>query len=112
MSLVVDEYGGLVGIVTIYDYYQHIFSQSVMDASNGDSPDMVSGDTPIREVNLRFGLNLDDEEANTIAGFVVAKLGEYQEKPGAQVKVEDAMLKVLATNEEKQITKVKISKLP
>lgn len=112
MCLVVDEYGGLVGLVSINDYYRHIFSSTVGVTADGTSSNksIVSGETTVREVNLQFGLRLHENEAKTLAGLIVAELGDYPQAPGAVIAVSGANLEVTEIDE-RQIIKVKITKL-
>ena len=77
-ALVVDEYGTLMGVVTLEDILEEIvgdiadeYDQSI--AGVWPQPDgslIVSGNTTIRDLNRRFDWPLPDEEAATIAGLV------------------------------------------
>jgi Mg2+/Co2+ transporter CorB len=78
-ALVVDEYGTLMGVVTLEDILEEIvgdiadeYDQSI--AGVWPQPDgslIVSGNTTIRDLNRRFDWPLPDEEAATIAGLVI-----------------------------------------
>ncbi len=79
-ALVVDEYGGLQGLITREDIFDEIFGdipdehEAAMRKSvrpQADGSYIVDGATPIRELNREFDWNLPDEEATTIAGLVI-----------------------------------------
>jgi CBS domain containing-hemolysin-like protein len=97
LAVVVDEYGGASGILTIEDLLEEIVGEieDEYDASEelasvvNSRTLKVLGRTPIAELNDRFGLNLPEgDEYATIAGLVVERLGHIP-KPGEQLKVGD-----------------------
>lgn len=80
MTIVVDEYGGTAGLVTLEDLVEEIFGEIedehdrnkilMKDLGNGEYE--VSGRAEIENVNEHFGLNLDeDEDYETIGGLVL-----------------------------------------
>ncbi len=79
-ALVVDEYGEVQGLVTLEDILEEIVGQ--ISDEHDDMPDegirpqsdgrvVVDGAVPIRDLNRNMDWNLPDEEATTIAGFVI-----------------------------------------
>ncbi len=78
-ALVVDEYGDLLGIVTLEDILEEIVGdisdehdiprRGIRPQSSGTV--MVDGDVTIRDLNRRFDWQLPDEEAATVAGLVL-----------------------------------------
>lgn len=84
MAIVVDEYGGVAGLVTIEDAIEQIVGEiddefDVDEDHNirreADRQFVVRGATPIDEFNEYFGTELSDEEFDTIAGLVMKQLG-------------------------------------
>lgn len=90
MAVVVNEYGGIAGLVTIEDVLEEIVGpiDDEHDAedhpvqyfeTNVDGSVVVQALTPIEEFNARFRTKLSDEEIDTIGGFVVGMLGHLPE---------------------------------
>lgn len=102
MAIVLDEYGGTAGLVTLDDLMEQIvgevrdaFDKSVSEIQRlPDGSALIDGLTLIEDVNEHFGLALRDENYDTIAGFVlgrldrIAKVGDAVEAGGARFKVE------------------------
>ncbi len=78
-ALVVDEYGSLMGLVTLEDVLEEIVGDihDEHDAiAHGIRPQsdgiyLINGDVTIRDLNRHFEWDLPDEEATTIAGLVI-----------------------------------------
>jgi magnesium and cobalt transporter len=84
MAIVVDEYGGVAGLITIEDVIEQIIGEiddefDVEDDQNiradGDHGFMVRGATRISEFNEHFGSSFADAEFDTVAGLVMQQLG-------------------------------------
>jgi len=79
-ALVVDEYGGLQGLITLEDILEEIVGE-IADEFDGDDADqieatsdgafIVEGAMTIRDLNRAHDWSLPDEEANTVAGLVI-----------------------------------------
>lgn len=78
-ALVVDEYGALMGVVTLEDILEEIvgdiqdeFDEELSGVTRAkDGSALVSGDVAIRDLNRAMDWNLPDEEAVSIAGLVI-----------------------------------------
>ena len=78
-ALVVDEYGTMMGLVTLEDILEEIVGDiedehdiAVSDhAVSEDGSVVVDGAATIRDINREFDWSLPDDEANTIAGLVI-----------------------------------------
>ncbi len=84
MAIVVDEYGGVAGLVTIEDVIEQIIGEiddefDVEDDHNirreGERQHSVRGATPIDEFNEHFGSAVPDDEFDTVAGLVTQQFG-------------------------------------
>lgn len=89
MAIVVDEYGGVAGLVTIEDVLEqivgeiedeHDFEEDIYILEHGDDRYMVKAITPIEDFNERFGTEFSDEEFDTIGGLVVNALGHLPKR--------------------------------
>jgi Mg2+/Co2+ transporter CorB len=79
-ALVVDEYGGLQGLVTLEDILEEIVGD-IKDEHDETVPEgvivqndgtiIVEGTVTLRDLNRRFNWNLPDDDASTIAGLVI-----------------------------------------
>jgi magnesium and cobalt transporter len=90
MAIVIDEYGGVAGLVTIEDVLEQIVgeiddehdeaeSTEVLIAAQADGHYVVDALTPIADFNERFGSDFDDDEYDTIGGLVAAAIGHLPE---------------------------------
>ncbi|WP_425409459.1 HlyC/CorC family transporter [Hyphococcus sp.] len=78
-ALIVDEYGALMGLVTLEDILEEIVGEIEDEHDSpvqgvrpqGDGSLNVDGDVTIRDVNRAMDWNLPDEEAVTLAGLVI-----------------------------------------
>ena len=83
MAIVLDEYGGTAGLVTMEDLLEEIVGE-ILDEYD-EPPDLperetadlviVPGNTNIGELNERFGLSVPDDDYTTIGGYVFGALG-------------------------------------
>ena len=85
MAIVVDEYGGISGLVTFEDVIEQIVGKIEDEFDEDDSADNIFAVSPdrwrinavteIEDVNEFFGTDYSDEEVNTIGGLVIKELG-------------------------------------
>ncbi|MBI5687922.1 MAG: HlyC/CorC family transporter [Verrucomicrobia bacterium] len=101
VAVVTDEHGGVAGMVTLDDVVAEVFGevQEPADArqpSIQEMPDgrlLVRGDVRLRELNDRFGWDLADEQADSIAGYVTNHLGRLAH-PGDTVETPQGIITV------------------
>jgi putative hemolysin len=92
MAIVLDEYGGTEGLVTVEDIVEEIFGEIYDEFETPQEPIetidkshwRVYGKTPIKTVNLELDIDLPEEE-DTIAGFLLSKM-ERIPKPQEKLK--------------------------
>lgn len=116
MAILIDEYGGFAGIVTIEDLIEEVMG-NIFDEYDESEPDvkkidsntfLVNGLLAIDEVNEHLNLDLECENADTIGGFVIDLLGSIpNENEEKTVEYENLIFKIDKVNE-KRIEKLKI----
>ncbi len=90
MAIVIDEYGGVAGLVTIEDVLEEIVGdiddehddaadEGVLIAAQADGQLVVDALTPISDFNERFGADFADDEYDTIGGLLTAAIGHLPE---------------------------------
>jgi len=97
MAIVVDEYGGVAGLVTIEDVLEQIVGDTEEEnfiTKLRETSYSVKALTPIEEFNEHFGTDFSNEEFDTIAGLVVHHLGRLP-KRGESLTLDDIRFKVL-----------------
>jgi len=89
MAIVVDEHGGVAGLVTIEDVLEQIVGriedehdeaeESTLISAQPDGQFVVDALTPIAEFNEQFGADFPDDEYDTVGGFVTSAIGHLPE---------------------------------
>jgi len=112
MALVVDEYGALVGLVTLEDILEEIVGQiedehdqvgrQIRALKSGKY--RIEGETTIRDINRQLEWNLPDAEATTIAGLIMHNAESIPDE-GQEFKFDGCWFKV-EKKEENQIVSV------
>jgi CBS domain containing-hemolysin-like protein len=76
MAVVLDEYGGTAGVVTMEDLLEEIVGE-ILDEydTSEDAETLVPGSTHIGELNEHFSLTVPEEDYTTIGGYVFGVLG-------------------------------------
>ncbi len=120
LAVIIDEYGGTAGIVTLEDLLEEIVG-SLQDEYDDEEQDMVlcadgsyvvAGTTPLEDVSDGLDLTLPCDDYDTLGGFVMGVLGrvpEEDEKPEATYS--NLRIQVLEMDE-KRISKVRLVVLP
>ncbi|MGZ8197473.1 MAG: HlyC/CorC family transporter [Burkholderiales bacterium] len=104
IAIVVDEYGGVAGLVTIEDVLEQIVGEIEDEYDFDDDEDniiqektghyRVKAVTEIEDFNERFGTAFSDDEFDTIGGLVLKRFGRVP-KRGEQVTMDGLTFKVL-----------------
>lgn len=119
MAIVVDEYGGISGLVTIEDVLEQIVGEiedeyDIDDISTyirklSNNLYTVKALTPIERFNEYFDADFSDENFDTIGGVVMQQFGKLPKK-GDSIQIEDFHFKVLhADNRRIRLLRVTLS---
>jgi len=103
MAMVIDEYGGISGLITIEDVLEEIVGE-IEDEFDVDEDKtirqlaekdfIIKGDTTIENFNQFFNAQLDDSEFDTVAGLVTQQFGHVPQR-NESVDVDSFTFKVL-----------------
>ena len=117
LALVVDEFGTIVGLVTLEDVLEQVFGE-IADEHDVRRPMpsmtartvVVEGTIPIRDLATMYGLELPAEAGfETLAGFLLSELG-YIPKAGDQINHSDRRFTILEMDRNR-VARVRIEKL-
>ncbi len=118
MAIVVDEYGGVAGLVTIEDILEEIVGE-IQDEYDWEEPSLVvlgpdevicEGRTNLDEINEAMHANLPTDISDTLGGLIYSCLGRVA-AAGDQVRFGDLELSVL-TVVGRRIKKVRVRRIP
>ena len=85
LSVVIDEYGGVAGLVTVEDILEEIVGEIEDEDIGGDEEEIVEsrdgtyevlGSTEIGKIERLFGVEIEDDDFTTIAGLVINESGK------------------------------------
>lgn len=124
MAIVVDEFGGVSGLVTIEDILEEIVGDIEDEFDDEEQLDIrklskhtfaVKALTTIEDFNDAFGSNFSDEEVDTVGGLVMTAFGHLPSR-GEVVEIENYSFKVTAADSRRvvqlQVTIPDVEALP
>jgi magnesium and cobalt transporter len=120
IAIVVDEYGGVAGLVTIEDVLEQIVGD-IEDEYDFDETEAniirenegvfrVKAGTEIDDFNQTLGANFSDEEFDTVGGLVVSRFGHLP-KRGESVKFDGFLFNILRADS-RRLHAVRVTRLP
>ena len=102
MAIVVDEYGGMAGVVTLEDLVEELIGE-VQDEHDpeeevpfrqiGEHEYMVHGRIDIDDLNRKLQTTIDRGDADRLAGFIFGKLGRVPDV-GERLEIDGLVLEV------------------
>ena len=101
VAIVIDEFGGTAGLVTFAGLMERIVGEVGPGGGNNritvlaDGSALVDGLALVADINMQFGLHIDEEAYNTIGGYVLGRLGR-RARVGDRFEVEKRTLRVEA----------------
>jgi magnesium and cobalt transporter len=103
IAIVVDEYGGVAGLVTIEDVLEQIVGDIEDEHDTDDIEDniinvsetkfRIRGITELDQVNEALGTNFADEDNDTLAGFILRNLGRVPHK-GETITIDNILFEI------------------
>ena len=117
LAIVVDEYGGTAGLVTIEDVLEEIVgeiqdeydSEEVTIERVGDDEAIIDARVGLEELNELFSLKIEGEDFDTLGGFVYHQLGRMP-APGDELQADGLNMRVLSVMG-RRIKKVRVTKV-
>ena len=118
MAIVLDEYGGISGLVTIEDVLEEIVGeiedehdenpdQFIKKVSNKES--IVSALIPIDDFNEKFKTNFSDKEFDTLGGIILHSFGRFPKLNDSTVI--NNLRFIIVSLDDRRIKKIKVSKI-
>ena len=120
IAIVIDEYGGVAGVVTIEDILEEIVGEiedediedeEIIEIVEGDDGYWdVLGSTDIDKIERLFDIEFDDDDFTTVAGFVTTEAG-YVPQVGEKLNIRDIEIEVLR-GDEKKLNLIRMRRAP
>lgn len=119
IAIVLDEFGGTAGLVTLEDLLEEIIGE-VQDPFDAEPPSiqpmpdgssLIDGMTFIEEINEYFGLQISNPYYDTIAGYILDKLGRIPQAGDVVEDVENKIRLKVARMDRLRIDQVSLSRL-
>ncbi len=118
MAIVVDEYGGMAGVVTLEDIVEEIVGE-IQDEYDREEPPVIfeadgsylfEGRIPLDDVQALLDVALPLDEADSLGGFIYNELGHIP-RAGETVRYNGLLFEVVEVNG-RRIRKVRVRRLP
>jgi putative hemolysin len=117
IALVVDEHGGIAGLVTLDDLVEELVGETFEEHETqgprirreGEGSALVEGGTPVHEVNRELGVALPTSPGVvTLAGFVLSRVGGFP-RPGVSVDIDHGTRIEVVEATERRVVRARIT---
>lgn len=119
MAILLDEYGGMAGLVTLEDLLEEIVGEIDDETDKaevevhqiGEDTYIVQGTMNLNDFNDYFGLELESDDVDTIAGYYLTGVGTIPTTEKLSYELENCNKKITLTNDKVKngrVTKVKV----
>ncbi len=117
LAIVVDEHGGVSGLVTMEDLVEEIVGEiqdeydreETQITKQGPFDYVVSGDAEVEEIEELFDLELAEGDYITMSGFITHNLGRFPQK-GEKIEIKGLSLEILEIDQ-KRIKSIRVKKV-
>jgi putative hemolysin len=118
IAMVIDEYGGISGLVTLEDLIEEIVGdlrdeldrEEIVSKALEDGSYVVNAGIELDELNMLLGTELAGEDLHTLGGLIVSNL-ERIPRPGERVIIDNVVIEVLEASKQR-VYRVRIRKKP
>ncbi|MGK9369531.1 hemolysin family protein [Melioribacter sp. Ez-97] len=108
LAVVVDEFGGTAGIITVEDLIEELFGEirdeydvdEIIARKIGEHTYILSGKVEIDYLNDEFNLNIEEGDYETLAGYITTKLGRIPRK-GESFNIDNFSIQILKSDKKK-----------
>jgi CBS domain containing-hemolysin-like protein len=120
LAMVIDEYGGVAGLVTVEDILEEIVGE--IEDEDTEAEDVVEiveagegyyevlGSTEVGKIERLFDFEIEDDDFTTIAGLVINELGQVP-RPGTRLNFRGLDVEVLEADE-RRIGRLRLRRAP
>jgi CBS domain containing-hemolysin-like protein len=117
LAVLVDEYGTIVGMVTLENVMEEIVGdiqeesdrESLMFQKLSEKSFKVHGELPVHDLEEPLGIHLNPEDVTTIGGYIIQEIGHFPQK-GESLRI-DPWLFTVARTRGHQITQIDVTKV-
>lgn len=119
MAIVIDEYGGTSGLVTMEDILEELVGEIYDEHDSkieyikqaGENTFIVSGETPVSKMFKFFDIEEDESsESNTVSGWIIENIGDFPDE-GRKITYKDMLELEVIKTDKKIIRDIKVKKL-
>ena len=118
IAIIVDEFGGTAGIITMEDILEELFGE-IKDEFDieeeicrkiGERTYLISGKVEIDHINEKYDLRIEEGDYETLSGFILSKIGRIP-RQGETVKIDNFTILIARASAQK-VEMVKLIQIP